>query len=438
MAQVVSLGYEPRKEFIPYHLRRQRWACIVAHRRCGKTVACIADLVDAALRTTRQNARFAYIAPYYAQAKDVAWTYVKQFATPVPGATINESELRVDFQNGARIRLHGCENYDRLRGIYLDGVVLDEPADFDPRSWPTVIRPALSDRKGWATFIGTPKGRSNSFAEIWQQAQDSDDWFSLMLRASETGLVAEQELADARKMLTAEQYAQEFECSFDAAVLGSYFGREIEDLEKTGRIGWVPYEPELDVHTSWDLGMGDSTSIWFFQIAPDGIRVIDHYENHGQPLSHYVGVLKSRPYRYGEAWDWVPHDARVRELGTGRTRIETLKELGRRPRVVPDHKLMDGINAARVTLPRCHFDAIKCKFGLSALRDYRCEYDQKSKTYRDRPEHDWTSHTADAFRYLAMAWRELVPEPAAPDVLKELVRPRTLNELLEEYDAEAG
>lgn len=421
MAQVVSLGYEPREEFIPYHLRRERWSCIVAHRRCGKTVACIADLVDAALRSPKQNARFAYVAPYYAQAKDVAWTYVKQFATPVPGVEVNESELRVDFPNGSRIRLHGCENYDRLRGIYLDGVVLDEPADFDPRAWPTVIRPALSDRKGWATFIGTPKGR-NAFWDIWHNAQSDVGWFSLMLKASETGLVAPDELADARKMLTAEQYEQEFECSFDAAILGAYFGKEVAEAERAKRITKVEPASGIPVQTVWDLGMGDSTAIWFWQAAAGEIRVIDHYENSSQPLSHYAAEIRARGYDYGgKPTCWVPHDAKVRSLETGRTRIETLESLGLAPRLVPAHTLMDGINAARVTLPRCWFDEVKCRYGLEALRQYHSEFDEKTKAFKNTPKHDWTSHTADAFRYLALAWREIAavetPKPKPTELI---------------------
>lgn len=429
----VKIPYTPRAQFRDFHDRGQRWACIVAHRRAGKTVACINELIKAALTCQRQEPRFAYVAPYYTQAKDVAWTYLKRFAAPIPGTETNESELRVDFPNGGRVRLYGADNFDRLRGLYLDGVVLDEPADMDPRAWPEVIRPALSDRQGWATFIGTPKGR-NGFWEVWELAGQDDSWFRAMLRASETGLVAQAELDDARKMLTPEQYEQEFECSFEAAILGAYYGKEVADAERAKRITSVPYEPELPVHTAWDLGMGDSTAVWFFQIAPDGVRFIDHYENHNQPLAHYAGVLQAKGYRYAD--DWVPHDAKVRELGTGRTRVETLKELGRKPRLVPDHKLMDGINAVRVGFHRFWFDEVKCRFGLEALRQYRTEYDEKAKAFKNNPKHDWTSHTADALRYAAMAWRELSPERIPEDSLAALLRPKTLNEILEDHDAQ--
>ncbi len=167
----------------------------------------------------------------------------------------------------------------------------------------------------------------------------------------------------------------------------------------------MPYEPLLPVHTAWDLGIGDSTAIWFFQVAGKEVRVIDHYENHGQGLPHYASVLASKGYAYGD--DWLPHDAKVRELGTGRTRVETMISLGRKPRIVPDHKLMDGINAVRQTIPNMWFDAYKCADGLEALRQYRSEFDEKAKIFKDNPKHDWCSHASDACRYLAMAYREI-------------------------------
>lgn len=401
----LDVGYRPREQFLALHARRQRWGCVVTHVRAGKTVACLMDLVDAALRCTHDEPRFAYVAPFYRQAKDVAWAYLKRFTASIPGIEQNESELRIDLPNKGRVRLYGADNYDAMRGIYLDGVVLDEYADFHPAAWPEVIRPRLSDRRGWGVFIGTPKGR-NAFWEKWEEARaNPDEWFSLMLRASETGILSTEELADAAKAMTPEQYAQEYECSFDAAIIGAYYGKEIADAEAAGRVCSVPYDPALPVHTAWDLGIGDSTAIFFFQAAHDGLRVIDHYESHGQGLDHYARVLAARPYRYGD--DFVPHDAMVRELGTGRTRVETLKALGRKPRLVPNHRIEDGINALRVSFPRIWIDASTCASGLEALRQYRADYDAKGKVFRNTPKHDWTSHTADAARYMAMAWKEL-------------------------------
>src|SRR5258708_5915463 len=278
-AKTVSTGYQPRDAFIPFHMRTQRWSVLVCHRRAGKTVACVADLVDAALRCKRPNPRYAYLAPFYTQAKDVAWVYLKAMVQEIPGAQVNESELRADLPNGARVRLYGADNYDRMRGIYLDGVVLDEFADMDPRVFPEVIRPALSDRKGWAAFIGTPKGR-NAFFELYDQAQGNDDWFDFCLRADESDLIDPSELDDARQSMTPEQFAQEYLCSFEAAILGAYYGKEMAEAERQGRIRHVPHDPQIAVHTAWDLGIGDSTAIWFWQAHGPEIHVIDYYEAH--------------------------------------------------------------------------------------------------------------------------------------------------------------
>jgi phage terminase large subunit len=393
---------------------KTRFAVAVCHRRAGKTVAAVQRLVLSALACPLPNPRCAYIAPTYGQAKRVAWDYLKTTAGPVLAATPNESELRVDLVNGARISCYGAENGDSLRGIYLDDVVLDEAADMAPSFWPTVVRPALSDRRGKALFIGTPKGR-NEFHALYEGAKLDPTWTALMLRASDTNFVAAEELEAARRDLTPEAYSQEFECSFDAAILGSYFGKEIAEAERTGRITSLPVDAALPVHTAWDLGIGDSTAIWFFQVARDGVRIVEYYEAHGHGLPHYAAELASRGYNYGI--EFLPHDAAARELGTGRSLQETLRTLTRRhPRILPAQNVMDGINAARVTLGTCHFDAERCGPGLEALRQYRADYDEKLKTFRDRPKHDWSSHGADAFRYLSMAWRSLAPAKPKPKV----------------------
>jgi phage terminase large subunit len=413
---IIDLGYRCRPQFVAFHKRKQRWACIVAHRRAGKTVACIMDLVDEALRCQKPNPRFAYIAPLFTQAKDVAWTYLKQYTGDIPGVSHNESELRVDLPNGARVRLYGAENYNRLRGLYLDGVILDEAADMDPRAWSEVIRPALSDRKGWAVFIGTPKGR-NSFYEImygseqWPGAERDDDWFAVTLRASETGLVAPEELADARKVMTPEQYEQEYECSFDAAIVGAYYGKQMSLLEKQKRITSVPWEPSLPVYTAWDLGLDDATAVWFAQVAGTEVRLIDYVEYNDTALSEVARALKNeKPYTYGD--HYLPHDAEIRELMTAKSRKESLESLGLRPIVIaPRTEVAEGINAAHNMLPRCVFDAKNCNRGIEALKQYRREWDDKRKVYHTRPLHDWTSHAADAFRYLAMCLRPKKDSP---------------------------
>jgi len=405
--QRVVIPYAPRKAFLPFHERKQRWAVMVAHRRAGKTVACVNDLIRAALTEGKQDARYAYIAPQFNQAKDVAWMYLKRFCGVIPGAEFNESELRVDLPNGSRVRLYGADNPDRLRGIYLDGVVLDEYADMRPSVWGEIVRPLLTDRQGWAVFIGTPKGR-NAFWSVWDQAASNDRWFRLMLRASETGILPADELSDAQGDMTPEQYAQEFECSFEAAILGAYYARELRDAETDGRICSVPVERSSLVHVAWDLGVGDSTALVFCQVVGREWRIVDYYEANGVGLDHYVQVLNSRGYTYGD--QILPHDVGVRELGTGRSRLEVLDSLGvRNVKVLPATSVDDGINAVRMTLPKCWFDATRCRDLLEALRQYRTEYDDRLKRFKPRPLHDWTSHAADAFRYLCVGLDEYTP-----------------------------
>jgi phage terminase large subunit len=400
----VVIDYTPRPQFVPYHNRGERFAKIVAHRRFGKTVGCINDKIKAALSNTREYPppRYSYVAPTYTQAKDIAWGYLKHYSAPIPGLKISESELWVEYPNGARIRLYGADNYDRMRGVYNDGVTVDEPAQMDPRAWPEVIRPTLSDYKGWATFIGTPKGRD------WFYKIDQDEagaelpaWFRLTLKASDTGIINPEELESLKAGLTEEQYAQEFECSFEAAVIGAYYGKLMAQADADKRITGVPYEPTAQVYTAWDLGIADATAIWFAQVVGREIRIIDYYEATGADLGHYVREINNRNYSYGG--HFVPHDAQAKELGTGKSRLEVLETLGlKNIRVAPMHRVEDGINAVRVMLPRCWFDATKCSRGIDALKLYRAEYDDKLQTLKPRPVHDWASHGADAFRYLAM------------------------------------
>jgi len=397
----IVIPYSPRSQFLPFHNRKQRFACIVAHRRAGKTVACINELIKGALSCPLPEPRFAYVAPFYAQAKDVAWSYLKRFSAPIPGAVPNESELRVDYPNGGRVRLYGADNYDRMRGGYLDGVVPDEYADMDPRAWTEVIGPMLSDRKGWAAFIGTPKGR-NAFCEMYEKSRTDSDWFSLMLKASETGLIDADELARWKAEMSEDQYAQEFECSFEAAIVGAYYGREMADVEKEKRIASVPWDAAVPVHTSWDLGIGDSTAIWFLQAVGKEVHAIDFVENNGVGLDWYCKELRDRPYTYGS--HVLPHDASARELGTGKTRVETLESLGLKDiRVQPIQSVDDGINATRLLLRRMWFDGNKCARGVEALRQYRRKYDEKRKTFLPHPLHDWTSHPADALRTVSLS-----------------------------------
>jgi len=399
---VIQIPYSPRPLQREAHNNPARFKLLVCHRRFGKTVFAVNELIKAACTSTKENPRFAYIAPLYRQAKSVAWDMVKTFSRPIPGIKYNEAELRADFPNGSRISLYGGDSPDTLRGIYLDDCVMDEYAQMSERLWPEVIRPALADRKGGAIFIGTPMGH-NAFYDMYQDVKDDADWYVRLHKASETEYVEQEELDAAKKAMSEEQYRQEFECSWQAAVMGSYYGRLLEEAETESRIGKVAHDTALEVETWWDLGIGDSTAIWFAQRVGTEVRLIDYYENSGEPLSHYTQLLDDkRQGGYQYSHHVFPHDVKARSLDTGKTRVQTLQTLGIEPHVMAADRVEDGIEAVRRMLKNCWFDELRCKRGLDALRQYRAEYDDKNRTFRLKPKHDWASHAADSFRYGAM------------------------------------
>lgn len=415
--QRIIIPYKPRPLQADIHtaLDTHRWAALVLHRRFGKTVMLLNQLTKQALLCDKERPRFAYVAPYLKQAKAVAWDYLKHYTKNIPNRDINESELRIDLPNGSRIRLFGSDNPDSLRGIYLDGVVLDEYQDSDPRVFSSILRPALSDRGGWAVFCGTPNGR-NHFYELLNNATEDPAWYTRILKASETKVLADEELADAKRIMSPEEYEREYECSFDNAIVGSYYGAQLNDAHTEGRIGKVPYDPAIPVTTAWDLGVGDATAIWFFQVYGKEIRVIDYLEASGEGLGYYAKRLSEKPYTYDQ--HIMPHDIRVRELGTGKSRYETAQSLGIKPlTVAASLPVDDGINAVRNLIPQCWFDKKKCEYGINALQDYHKEYDDMRKEYKLKPFHDWTSHAADAFRMFAIGYRQPTKQKSVMSIL---------------------
>ena len=398
----ICIPYDPRPQQLEIHnaIEQHRFTVVVAHRRMGKTVSAINHLIKAAIQCEKPNPRFAYIAPTYGQAKRVAWDYIQEYTRPL-GAIYNVAELRADFW-GRRISLYGSDNPDSLRGQYFDGVVLDEIGDQNPKIWNEIIRPALADRLGWALFIGTPKG-NNHFMDLRDRAAETEGWALLEFKASETKVLPESELKAAQLEMGEDKYAQEFECSFNAAVEGSYYGKIINDLEKDGRFTSIPTDSLCRSVVAWDLGMGDSTAIWVAQLAGKEVRVIDCVENHGVGLAWYVDWLREHGYDGYE--QILPHDVEVRELGTGKSRKEVLMEAGLDITVARRLSVADGIQAVRQLLPRCWFDK-KTKQGTDALRNYRREHDEKRNVFYEKPLHDWSSHFADSFRYLAVGLDE--------------------------------
>jgi|TARA_R100001480_G_scaffold6760_2_gene14100 phage terminase large subunit len=394
----ITIPFKPRKYQWEVFQKLKRFNVIVCHRRFGKTCLAIWKLVAAAVE--KDNARLAYIAPTYRQGKAVAFDYLKEYTEPLMqlGGSRNETELKIDLYNGSRIQIFGADNPDALRGLGFDGVVMDEFALMSPRTWTEIIRPAVSDKLGFVIFIGTPMGH-NQFWEVFDFAKrtDSKDWYGCMYRSSDTNVIPDWELEDAKRTMPDSQFEQEYECSFNAAVQGSYYGALMEQAEKQKRIGDIPYDPTVDVETWWDLGIGDSTAIWFAQRVNNEVRLIDYYETNGESLAYYVSKLNEKPYNYGA--HIAPHDIVTRELGTGKSRLEVAAELGLNFEVAPKLEVEHGIESVRNTLPNCWFDRIRCKQGIEALKQYKKVFDDKNQVFKNKPHHNWASHGSDAFRY---------------------------------------
>lgn len=402
----IVIPYTPRGAFKSYHARDSRFASIVAHRRAGKTVAAINDQIRRAATFTKfSDGRFGYVAPYRQQAKDVAWSYLKHYTAPIPGIDVSESELHVTLPNGARIRLYGSDNYDAIRGIYLDDVIMDEYADHHPQAWREVIRPALADRGGSATFIGTSKGK-NAFYDIQTLAEASDDWFALRLKASETGILPQTELDAMRAQMSANEYRREMECDFEAAIEGAYFGEGLELARTQSRISDVAIDPLMSLRAYWDIGgtgaKADATAIWMVQFIGTSVRVVDYYEAQGQPLAAHVNWLRAQGYAAAECV--LPHDGAAHEKIERATYEGALREAGFSARVVPNQgagAAMMRVEAVRRLFPSIHFDAVKTKAGREALGAYHEKRDDKRNVGLG-PNHDWASHSADAFGLMAV------------------------------------
>jgi len=398
----ITIPYKPRPLQKEIHKNLARFSVLVCHRRFGKSVLTVNELIKKCLQCKLPRPRYYYIAPTYSMAKRIAWDYLKYYTSVLPKMEYHETELRADLPNGGRIQLLGCERPQTLKGLYMDGVVLDEVAQMPPKMWTEVIRPALSDRKGFMVAIGTPQGH-NSFFELYNHGLQDENWYAKSFKASETNIVDEQELAEAKKMMPPEIYEAEYECSFESSAIGSIYSQSLSKADNEGRITKVPYDSTIKVDTYWDLGMRDKTAIWFVQQKGSAIHLIDYFEDSGESLEYYASILDERGYVYDT--HYLPHDANVREIGTGKSRLEIAQSLGLVTSIVPKMSIEDGINATRMTLGRCWFDYEKTKDGLDALRQYRWAVTDKGET-KNRPLHDWTSHAADSFRYVCTGLQE--------------------------------
>lgn len=404
MVDLVS-RYKPRDVFWAFHHRNQRWAILVAHRRAGKTVAVVNDIIEKATRNTRPNPRYAYIAPFLKQAKDIAWQYLKDFSAPFR-PKINESSLYVELQalpNTPRITIYGADNPDSFRGLYLDGAALDEFGNMRGSIFQEILLPALIDRRGWAVFMGTPNG-PNHFRDLWYEKQEDAAWFHEFLPVSATGIIPAEELAMMKTMMDEEQYAQEMECSFEASVRGAIYARQIEKMVEEGRVGDYPAQRGIPVHVVADLGFRDLTTIGFFQERPDGIVVDYAFGDNLKPITDYIRRIKeyfrTRNARMGTIW--LPHDARAKTLQTGKSTVEIFKLHNLHPKIVPELSLQDGIAATRELFPNLYYNRDGTKDLLLAMKSYHRRYDEERKVYTDEPVHDWSSHWADMQRYMAL------------------------------------
>jgi phage terminase large subunit len=382
------------------HKRLRRFSVLVCHRGWGKTILGLNELL---VRCDSPGKRYAYIAPYRTQAKVVAWESLKQYAGAIPGTEVSESELRVDLANGGRVQLFGADNLHALRGLHLDGVVLDEYAQMDPQAWPEVIRPAVERKRGMAVFIGTPQGR-NHFWELYRYAEAASgaagagDWWAESWPATRSGAYTAEQLAALQAEQGDELFRQEYLVSFEAAVRGAYYAKELERARQEERIRSVPWEPMVEVETAWDLGIDDATAIVFLQRVGAEIRIIDYLEARGESIAFYAKALRERPYVYRR--HWLPHDAEARELGSGVSVVEQLQRLQIRPtRIVPQIGVESGIQAVRAVFPRLWIDAQKCRRLIDCLGQYRAEWNDAVQEFKPKPRHDYTSHAADALRY---------------------------------------
>lgn len=391
-------------------LDEQRFVCLVVHRRGGKSKMSIAQLVKAALE---ERGDYAYISPLLKQARRNIWdnphTSLRDFVKGIPGTKVRETDMTVTFPGGSRIQVLGSDYPDTIRGLGLSGAVLDEVAQMPYNTWEEVVRPTLSDHEGWSLFIGTPKGASgNLFHDLYHGAATDDPaWGRMLLTVYDTNYltVSKNEVAQLKKDMSDDKFAQEYLCSWTAMMRGSYYAQLIDDAQEEGRITTIKPQQNLQVCTAMDLGIGDSTAIVWWQQAGNEIHVLRGYEADGEAISHYAQQLKLQGDQWKTMYDthWLPFDAEARELGTGKSRRDVFKGLGVTTKIVPKLSVEDGIEAVRQILPRCWFDEVGCTPLLLALREYRREVNRLTGELKQKPYHGPESNYADSFRYMSLA-----------------------------------
>lgn len=410
------------------------------HRRAGKTVGLVNDLIIGALETQMHRPQFAYIAPTYVMAKRIAWDYVKDYGAPLQpkGSRPNESELRIDLYSvggsTARVFLAGADNPDSLRGIYLDGAVVDESALIPPYITSQILLPALSDRKGWLVHAGTPKGK-NHFYDTYQRAVIDPSWFTMFLPASKSGIIDDEELANLKKQMGPDEYEQELECSFSATSKGQILFKDVTAARNEGRIheSLKPLSAPLSpVIATADIGFSDTAAFWLWQITPGGFRLIGYIAHSGLEAQDWIDLLLKLPIPPSTVY--LPHDAKARTFATRHSAHEQfIRVKDFITHVIPKTSILDRVNAARAIMPFCEFaeGEMGVKQGVNALEEWQYEWNPDTQVYSLNPLHNWASHGSDAFSYGAQVLSYHVKEAqrmrAKLGVVKKVGEPQGAN-----------
>jgi len=414
-----------------YMVNGGKRAIEIAHRRWGKDE--IALSVTCELLHKRIGSYW-HCLPEYGQARKALWTAVnahtgkRRLFEAFPEQLIenlNDHEMFLRFKNGSTWQMIGSDRYDATVGAGVAGITYSEWALANPSAW-AYHRPMLEENDGWAMFITTPRGRNHAHS-MYHMAKSNPRWFAELSSIHDTGALSPEKIDESLSEYIAlygddigrAQFEQEYECSFNAAILGAFYAREMVAVRKEGRLAEVEAIESRPVHRAWDIGVKDDTSIWWFQVVGMQVFILDCYSQSGVGLDHYADIVHKKTEQMGwkSGIDFVPHDAKVKEWGSGRTRVETMREFGLNPQLCTNAGKMDGINAARQTLARCVFHPRTEEQGMSALEQYRREWDDEKKAFKLSEVHDWSSHLADAFRYLSLSWRT-IPEQAVERIIQ--------------------
>lgn len=394
----INLRFLLRQHQLDAFNNETRFETRVWHRRAGKTFYSIGRKLARAMLTERKDYQAFYLAPTRVQAKNIAWAYLTRWVRAME-VEPNESELKVILPNGAKIQILGAEQYDSLRGLWIDDASLDESALIPSAAWTQVISPALADRKGRATFMGTPMGRMNLLYDMWEEGGvDDPEWSRSRLTYMDTNCLDPKEVARMRRTMTEAEFNQELMCSWDAAMPGSYWGKEMSRADEEGRITEVRYRSGLPVYVALDLGISQGAMpVVYFQLVGTEIHFLEHETFEGTSIPDLVKHWHTKPWPIKEVI--LPHDRKVRELGTGKTREEVFTECGCTIRPAPELGVDEGIAQVTHMLPHCWWNRDTTKPMREAMVAFRSEYDEVRRIHRLTPVHDWAKHIADAVRY---------------------------------------